>query len=147
MRKFILTVLVASAFALAACDGGTSTPTSASPSPSSSSISRSSPPAGAGATVALGQTTFAQNSVTLSAGQTLHIVDPADSGGTHNLCLGRNGQCDQAAQGPSELAAPGLMLTPGTSKDVAFPHAGTYQITCTIHPSMQLIINVLGTGS
>lgn len=148
MRQFILAVLVASALILVACSGSegeTSGSTRANRSGSSSS--GSSPAAVSGVTIALGQTAFAQGSVTLSAGQTLDIVDPSESGGAHKLCFGDNGQCDQAAQGPSELLAPGLMFTPGASKVIAFPHAGSYQITCTIHPSMRLTIDVIATGS
>src|SRR6185312_11794552 len=113
MRQFILAVLLASVLTLAACSGsGGEISGSTSASPSGSSGSRSSPTAGSGVTIMLGQTAFVQSSVTLSAGQALHIVDPSESGGFHTLCFGDNGQCDQAAQGPGELLAPGLMFTP-----------------------------------
>lgn len=147
MRQCILAILVASVLTLAACSGsGGETSGSTRTSPSGSSSSDSSPTAGSGVTITLGQTAFVQSSVTISAGQILHIVDPLESGGAHNLCFGDNGQCDQAAQGPSELLAPGLMFTPGASKDILFPHAGSYQVTCTIHPGMLLTIDVIATG-
>jgi plastocyanin len=90
----------------------------------------------------LGSVNFVQTSITLSAGQQLHIVDPQDTGGTHNLCIGQNGTCDANPAGPSELHGPGMMISPGATKDVTFATAGTYHITCTIHPSMNLTVTV-----
>ncbi len=90
----------------------------------------------------LGPANFVQTSITLSAGQALHIVDPQDTGGTHNLCIGQNGTCDTNATGPSELHAPGMMIGPGTTKDITFATAGTYHITCTIHVNMNLTVTV-----
>ena len=78
----------------------------------------------------------------ISAGQALHMVDAQDTGGTHTLCLGENGTCDTSASGPAELKGPGMSFSPGTTKDVTFSTAGTYHITCTIHPSMNVTINV-----
>jgi plastocyanin len=99
-----------------------------------------------GGTVTLGQRAFVQTSVTILAGQSLRIVDPADGGGTHRLCVGADGRCDANATYPAELRAPGLMLRPGDTVVVGFPHAGWYQVTCTIHPSMNLTVSVLPTG-
>ncbi len=62
------------------------------------------------------------------------------------LCLGASGQCDANAQGPDALHGPGLRIVPGDTKEISFPHPGQYQVTCTIHPSMQLTVSVLGTG-
>jgi plastocyanin len=90
----------------------------------------------------LGAASFSQTSVTLSAGQALHIVDSQDAGGTHALCLGQDGTCAANASGPAELLDPGMMFSPGTTKDITFSTAGTYHITCTIHPSMNATITV-----
>ena len=90
----------------------------------------------------LGPVNFIQTSITLSAGQALHIVDPQSTGGTHILCLGQHGACDSNPTGPSELHGPGLPISPGTTKDITFSAAGTYHITCTIHPSMNLTVTV-----
>jgi hypothetical protein len=99
-----------------------------------------------GRTVTLGRSSFLQTSVTFSAGQTLRLVDPADTGGRHLLCWGQNGHCDPNAQGPELLRGPGLLLMPGATQDIAFQRAGQYRLTCIIHPSMNLTISVLGTG-
>jgi plastocyanin len=90
----------------------------------------------------LGSSSFVQSSITLSSGQALHIVDSQDSGGTHNLCIGQNGTCDTNAAGPAELKSPGMMISAGTTKDITFSAAGTYHITCTIHPAMNLTVTV-----
>lgn len=97
---------------------------------------------GAGNELDMGGSSFIQTSITLSAGQALHMVDAQDTGGTHTLCLGENGTCDTSASGPAELKGPGMSFSPGTTKDVTFSTAGTYHITCTIHPSMNVTINV-----
>jgi plastocyanin len=90
----------------------------------------------------MGSASFTQTSITLSSGQALHMVDPQDTGGTHNLCIGQNGTCDANSNGPSDLAKPGMMFSPGTTKDVTFSAAGTFHITCTIHPSMNVTVTV-----
>ena len=59
------------------------------------------------------------------------------------LVTGTNGQFTSATGAPSELSsATGLALQAGDKKTVTFATAGTYQITCTIHPSMQATITV-----
>jgi plastocyanin len=90
----------------------------------------------------MGAASFTQTSITLSTGQALHMVDSQDSGGTHMICIGQNGQCDTNASGPSELHGPGMAFSPGTTKDVTFSTAGTYHLTCTIHPNMNVTITV-----
>jgi plastocyanin len=79
--------------------------------------------------------------VTIKAGESVTFDD--SSGGTHHLVTGTNGQFTAAAGAPSEFSASaGLDLAPGDKKMVTFPTAGTYQITCTIHPSMQDTVTV-----
>jgi plastocyanin len=142
MRMLIAAALFAfvGTLSLAACAGSGSTRTPRA------ETTRSASPVAARVTVMLGPSAFLVASVTISAGQAVSFADPAENGGTHKLCLGAHGQCDPTAQDPTELLYPGLSLTPGTTQLVAFPHAGRYQVTCTIHPSMQLTISVLGVG-
>jgi plastocyanin len=137
MQCILACGLLAGAFILSACSGGAS---------SSASASSPTPSLPIGGTVTLSSGAFLQASVTISAGQAVRLVNPADTGGTHHLCLGQNGKCDPAAQGPADLQSPGFQFTPGESRDIGFTHAGQYAVTCTIHPSMKLVISVLGTG-
>lgn len=92
--------------------------------------------------VDFGPSSFTQTSVTIQAGQAVHFVDSASSGGTHNLCIGSSGQCDTSGKGPAALHNPGMMISPGDTKDVTFDTAGTFTVTCTIHPSMLLTVTV-----
>jgi plastocyanin len=129
-RRFYGTIialfLLTLALAVAGCGGGGSGGSSG----------------GAANEVDLGAASFEQTSVTLNSGQPLHIVDPQASGGTHNLCLGQNGNCDSTMSGPSELQRPGMMINAGDTKDITFSAAGTYHVTCTIHPNMNLTVTV-----
>ena len=97
---------------------------------------------GSGNELDMGAASFTQTSITLSTGQALHMVDSQDSGGTHMICVGQNGKCDSNSSGPSELADPGMAFSPGTTKDVTFSTAGSYHLTCTIHPNMNVTITV-----
>ena len=128
MRKF---VVVASFLALltsvlAACDVGSSGGGSSS----------------GGSTLSLGGSSFTgATSVTITAGQAVTFDD--SSGGTHDLVTGTSGQFSAATGAPAEFSTKdGLDLSAGDKKTVTFKNAGTYQITCTIHPSMQATITV-----
>jgi plastocyanin len=92
--------------------------------------------------VTMGQTDFTHHSLTVTAGTEVKFITE-QSGSTHILCIGENGACQSGAQGPSELtSANGLQVDPGQTKPVKFDTAGTYKVTCTIHPTMNLVITV-----
>jgi plastocyanin len=85
---------------------------------------------------------FEQSTITVKAGTALHLADE-QSGTTHLLCLGKDGQCDPNAQGPQQLSSTNpLEVVPGQSVDITFDTPGTYAITCTIHPGMELTVTV-----
>jgi plastocyanin len=130
MRKFAVAFLFAAVLGLAACGTGAA-------------------PGGGGgdtgaATVTMAQTSFsAGTSVTIKAGQAVTFSDPTSGGGVHNLVTGSNGQFTAATGAPTEFsAAGGMNFNPGDSKPITFATAGTYNITCTIHPSMEATITV-----
>ncbi|HEX3272005.1 MAG TPA: plastocyanin/azurin family copper-binding protein [Ktedonobacterales bacterium] len=92
--------------------------------------------------VTMGQTDFTHHALTITAGTTVNFMTES-SGSTHILCIGDNGACQSGAQGPSELtSANGMQVDPGQTKPVKFDTAGTYKITCTIHPTMNMTITV-----
>ncbi len=134
-RTFAIATSLAGLLLLASCSGSADT-----------SIPTATPSGPLGGTVTLGASAFQQTSMTLSAGQTLRLVDPAGTGGAHMLCLGKDRQCDANPQGPDALHGPGLKVMPGDTKEISFPSHGQYQVTCNIHPSMNLTVSVLGTG-
>jgi plastocyanin len=145
MRRLMITLAVVGALVLGACNKATSSPPGNATS-RLSAASTSTSTLRTGGTVTLAQNAFEPSSITFSAGQALRLIDPAGTGGTHRLCLGAAGRCDPSAQGPEALLSPGLLIKPGDTKDIAFPHAGQYQVTCTISPGMHLSISVLATG-
>lgn len=91
--------------------------------------------------VDMGGSNFFQTTRTISAGQSIHFVDE-QGGTTHILCIGHDGHCDAGGNGPQALLGQGFTIQPGQSRDVQFDAAGTYAITCTIHPSMNLTVTV-----
>jgi plastocyanin len=86
---------------------------------------------------------FSTTSITVKVGQAVHFTDPAGTGATHTICLGTDGTCDSGARGPHALQSPGFTMNSGDpAKDVAFDTPGTYKVTCSIHPSMNLTVTV-----
>lgn len=86
---------------------------------------------------------FSVTSVTIKAGQSVHFTDQAGTGGPHTICLGENGNCDTGAQGPDALKGQGFNINSGDpAKDVVFDKPGTYKVTCSIHPAMNLTVIV-----
>jgi plastocyanin len=99
-------------------------------------------PTGPSNQVNMDATNFVEHTVTIKAGQAVIFNDPADTGGTHVNCLGTNETCNASATGPTELKDPGFTITPGQTKSVTFSQPGTYQVTCTVHPNMNLTVTV-----
>ena len=93
-------------------------------------------------TVQMATTTFVQATRSIKAGQTLTFSDTVGGGGLHIICLGKDLICDKTATGPAALMDPGFTIQPGATKAVVFPTAGTYQITCSVHPNMNLVVTV-----
>lgn len=92
--------------------------------------------------VGMDATDFTNTTVTIKAGESVHFADPSDSGGTHIICVGENGQCSNDANAPKDLQGTGFQIDAGQTKDVAFDKAGTYKVTCSIHPNMNLTVTV-----
>ena len=145
MRIPLLTLGLALVLALAAC-GSTTTASSATchqplcdatvaPPTATSS-------AGGAATIKMGSVNFTVGNATVKAGEAVMFVDPT-SGGIHHLVTGSHGTFSAEAGAPSQFAtADGISFSPGDSMSIVFPTAGTYTITCTIHPLMEATITV-----
>lgn len=85
---------------------------------------------------------FVQHSLTVKRGSEVTFVVRLDSG-PHILCLGRNGHCDPSLPGPQELRQDGgFSVDAGQSLTVDFVAPGVYPITCSIYPSMNMVITV-----
>jgi plastocyanin len=102
---------------------------------------------GGGSTITMSGSSFnGATSISITAGQSVTFDD--SSGGTHDLVTGTSGTFSAATGAPEEFSTKdGLSLSAGDKKMVIFPTAGTYHITCTIHPSMQATITVTAAGS
>jgi plastocyanin len=119
-------VALALAFMLAGCGKTTSTTTTAAPN-----------------TVTMGAVNFTTTSLTVKAGDTVKFDDPAGSGAYHVLCFGKDEKCVANPDGPAELnASGGVIFNAGDTKSFVFAKAGTFEVTCTVHPSMNVTITV-----
>ncbi len=133
MKKLILIVATAALMVLAGCGtvgngqgtgGGTAAGTS---------------------TVNMSAINFVPNSsrVTIKAGQAVTFVDPAGTGGLHYLLTGTNGTLTPVPGAPAVLSTPnGMTINAGDTKVITFANAGTFMITCTIHPYMEVTVVV-----
>jgi plastocyanin len=127
MRKFAalaLPLLLVLAFGVAGCGSGASSST---------------PPG----TVRLDAADFAQHSATINAGQAVTFVNPA-TGTIHILCVGKDMNCNSSISGGPANMSGGqkLEIDPGQTKSDTFPNKGTFTITCTVHPTMNLTVTV-----
>lgn len=85
---------------------------------------------------------FTADAITAKANQPFKFVDPADTGGIHTICTGNNGTCETDANAPQDLQGKGFDIQAGDTKTVTFDKPGTYKITCSIHPDMNLTLTV-----
>lgn len=123
---------------LVACSSvtGASPSASASPSPSASTASTAaggSAAAGSGQTVTLKNFAFSPTTLTVAAGTTVTFKneDPTE----HTVTNGKDGKAAAGAKFDQKLPT-------GQSVTVTFDTPGTYDVTCTIHSSMNMTVTV-----
>ena len=148
------TLLLASlTLALAACGGGgadaTDAPTesmatesaatpSSSPSATATASETAAPTddASSGAEVLLGDMSFSPGELSVAAGTTVTFTN--DSSFPHTVTHGTGGR-------PAADAAFDEAIGPdGGTVEITFDEPGTYDVTCKLHPSMQMRIVVEG---
>jgi plastocyanin len=119
-------VVLALAFTLAGCGKPTESTTTNSPN-----------------TVTMGAVNFTTTSLTVKVGDSVKFDDPTAGGAFHVLCFGKNEKCTANPDGPAELnVSGGVTFNAGDSKSYTFTKAGTYTVTCTVHPNMDVTITV-----
>lgn len=140
LRVFVwtLAILAFSSILFAACTRpGASAVTSGTPKSGTSS-----PSSGGSSTVHMGAVNFVQNTVTISKGSMLTLIDDVQS--PHTIMNGmwvNNAQKLAKESGAPTVSA--MFMQPNESKQVGpFTIAGTYHILCTIHLNMNLTITV-----
>ena len=95
-------------------------------------------------TIEMGGSSFVGNTnISITAGQAVTFDDPSSTGGSHHLVTGTDMKFSAETGAPTEFATSnGINFSPGDSKSITFPTAGTYHITCTIHSAMNATITV-----
>ncbi len=89
-----------------------------------------------GPIITMGPNNFEQTSITIKQGQPITFVDDKATGSEHILVLGKKGLAQPEAGAPPFKGSTGILVQPGqrwTSAPWTTP--GTYQVTCTIHPT------------
>jgi len=99
------------------------------------------PAVSAAATITMDEFNFTGNAqVTIKAGQAVSFDDT--HGSIHILVIGTNGQFQAQKGAPPELNSANGAHVDGDAVTITFPTAGTYPITCTLHPHMQASVTV-----
>ncbi len=87
--------------------------------------------------------TFMTDHITIAAGDKLIFVNDADTAARHILAIGTNGDLHSQAGAPNFGGAAGVNVGQGAAwTSPAWTTVGTYHITCTIHPMMNLTVTV-----
>jgi plastocyanin len=139
---FTLMVLALTSVLFAACArSGSSSSSEGGSSASGTGGGGQSGGAASSGTVHMGDTNFVQNSVTISKGGSVTLVD--DASVVHII---QNGSWDNgSAKSAKESGAPTVQVNfqgNDTHAIGPFNTAGTFHVYCTVHPGMNLTITV-----
>jgi plastocyanin len=131
--RFPLAGAIALGLVLAACSPAASSPAASDPAESPAESA-----AGGGGeadhVITISGTSFDPSSLTIAAGESVAFEN---SGSNHRIVEGEEGT------EASDPAFEALSLGAGDISDpIAFDEPGSYPVTCTIHPSMQMTIVV-----
>jgi plastocyanin len=84
---------------------------------------------------------FTNPTATIKAGEKIKFFNDSDA--THILVVGTNGAWTAMTGAPTDLNnSSGKTISPHSELDIVFDTAGTYTVTCTIHPAMLVTITV-----
>ena len=86
-------------------------------------------------------TGFVPQNMEITEGETIRFVNRSSTI-TQILCLGFDKRCDRLALLPRGLKSPGVQIAPDQAKDVVFDTYGTFAITSTVVPGMNLMVTV-----
>jgi plastocyanin len=96
-------------------------------------------------TVRMEGTAFNISSISISKGSTITFLDDPNNGALHILVVGQDGQ-QNSEQGAADFGGlSGQKVEIGSTwTTLPWNTAGTYHITCTVHPLMNLTVTVTG---
>ena len=84
---------------------------------------------------------FVPQTIEIPEGETIRFVNQSSTI-TQTLCLGTNQHCDPNQLLPRGIASPGVQIPPNQAKDVVFDTFGTFTITSTAAPGINLKVTV-----
>ncbi len=91
----------------------------------------------------MGSATFCASTISIPKGGTITFTDDPGNGAIHILVIGTNGVKQSENGAPDFGGAAGISLNPGdTWTTPPWNTPGTYHITCTVHPGMNLTVTV-----
>ncbi len=95
-----------------------------------------------GPTIFMDDLSFSVASCTVKRGATL-TFDNQSGDEPHILCFGHLQRCVPNAAGPAEMnTLAGVSIDPGKRYSLTFTKPGVYQITCLVHPVMDMAVGV-----
>ena len=128
MKKLVIMAIIAITITLLVACTGTSAPKSNNPN-----------------TILEEGQTFSVSSIMIKKGSTIQFVDDPNNGGLHILVIGQRAQQESEPGAPSFGGGSGIRMDIGDSWTTpVWNTAGTYHITCTVHPPMNLTVIVTG---
>lgn len=96
-------------------------------------------------TVTMNATQFTVAAISIKKGATITFVNEASSGALHILVVGQNGENGSEPGAPDFGGFAGHRSYSGDSWTTApWNTAGTYHVTCTVHPMMNITVTVTG---
>ncbi len=95
-------------------------------------------------------TSFTPQNIEITEGESIHFVNQSTSL-TQVLCVGKNKQCDRSVftiqeLPPQSLIGPNLRIAPNQTQNIIFNNAGTFSITSTVVPHMNMTVTVNAGG-
>jgi plastocyanin len=95
-----------------------------------------------GSTIFMDDLSFSVASCTVKRGATLTFANQSGDE-PHVLCFGHLQRCVPNAAGPAEMnTLAGVTIDPGKRYSLTFTKVGVYQITCLVHPVMDMAVGV-----
>jgi plastocyanin len=94
--------------------------------------------------VTMNAATFDKDSITINKGEAITFIS-AQGAALHILVIGKNGSFENEAGAPDFGGAAGSRVDVGDIwTSPPWNTAGTYHVTCTVHPAMNLTVIVIG---